>query len=147
MDKNYKGINITGSGKFIEKTIDALEFIRRKSNEDYKKIIKYLKGIKQARRSGMILRKAIFNVNISSAYYSIEWYAGIIVHDVHHYYLHFIKGFKWKPKNFKKHEHLCFDEQIRFLKKAKAPDWMINHVKKSYEAGHWQYSKRHKLKY
>lgn len=147
MDKNYNGINITGSDKFIEKTIDALEFIRKKSKEDYKKIIRYLNEIKQARRSGMILHKARFNVNILSAYHSIEWYAGIIVHDVHHYYLHFIKGFKWKPKNFKEHEHLCLDEQIRFLKKAKAPSWMIRHVKQAYKKGHWQLSQRNKRKY
>lgn len=147
MDKKYYEIKMTGSGKFIEKTIDALEFIRRKSKEDYKKIIKYLKGIKQSRQSNMNIYKAIFNVNIKSAYHSIEWYAGIIVHDVYHYYLHNIEGFKWKPKNYKKHEHLCMDEQIRFLKKAKAPDWMINHVKKSYEKGHWQPSKRKRRKY
>ena len=138
----HDGIKIIGSKKFAEKTIDALEWIKNKSKEDYEKIVKYLKVIKQSSQSRMLLEKAQFNVNINSAYFAVEWYAGIIVHDVHHYYLHAIKGFKWESKTVVKHEHLCFDEQLRFLKKIKAPNWMIAHVKKAYKFGHWRPSKR-----
>ncbi len=143
MIKEYKTIVIEGSNKFIEKTIDALDWIK-KSDEDYKKVLKYLKKIKQSSQSMMVLDKAQFNVGIKSAYHCVEWYAGIIVHDVHHYYLHTFKEFRWIPKNFAKHERLCFDEQARFLKKIRAPDWMIEHVNKSYSKGHWRASYRKK---
>ncbi|MDO8508989.1 MAG: hypothetical protein Q7S27_04870 [Nanoarchaeota archaeon] len=140
----YDGIEIIGSGKFSEKTVDALEWIKSKSKKDYEKVRKYLKVIKQSSRSLMLLKTAQFNVNIRSAYHGVEWYAGIIVHDVHHYYLHAIKGFKWEPKTFAKHEYLCFDEQLKFLRKIKAPQWLIDHVEKSYKAGHWRPSARKK---
>ena len=141
------GINIIGSRKFTEKTIDSLDWIKHKSHEDYIKIRKYLKTIKQARQSLMVLEKAQFNVNVRSAYYGVEWYAGIIVHDVHHYYLHAIQGFKWAPKNFAKHEYLCFDEQLRFLRKIQAPEWTIDHVKKAYKTGHWRPSYQRKRRW
>ena len=142
----HNNISIIGSKNFVAYTQKTLDLIKRKSKRDYNKIMKYLKVIKQSKKSEMILDKAQFNVSISSAFYSMEWYSGIIVHDVHHYYLHHIENFLWKPKNFLKHEHLCFDEQLRFLIRIRASNHIINHVKGAYKRGHWRQSfkKRHK---
>ncbi len=142
----HDGISIKGSNKFVKQTIFALNLIEEKSKRDYNKVTKYLKTIKQSGQSRMILHKAQFNVADRSAFHSVEWYASIIVHDVHHYYLHHIKKFLWKPKNFLKHEHLCFDEQIRFLKRIKAPEDIIQYLRGAYKRGHWRLSfqKNHK---
>jgi hypothetical protein len=134
----HDGILIKGPDKFIKQTISALDLIKKKSKKDYNKIKKYLKVIKNSKQSGMVLEKAQFNVANKSAFYSVEWYAGIIIHDVHHYYLHHVKKFPWKKKNFLKHEHLCFDEQLRFLKKIKAPKKILEHIENFYKAGHWR---------
>ena len=144
---NYESFKIRGSPTFKEKSIDALKWIKTKSPKDYSKIKRYLKGIKQSNHSYMGLKDGIFRVSKTSAYHSVEWYAGIIIHDVHHYYLHNIEQFKWISKNFKKHEHLCFDEQLKFLKKIKAPLWIIKHVEGAYNRGHWQVAKRKKQRY
>jgi len=146
MTKKYKGIIIKGSGKFFEKTSCALNFIERKSKRNFNKIKIYLNSIRQARQSGMNLSRAEFHVSNSAASHSTEWYASIIIHDVHHYYLHHIKKLKWEPKNFLKHEHLCLDEQLRFLKKIKSYPYIIQHLKKSYKRGYWRpsYQKSHK---
>jgi hypothetical protein len=121
----FKGIEIKGSKKFIKQTKEAINLIHKNSKFDFNKITRYLKTIKQSPESGMILEKAQFNVGNPTAFHSVEWYAGTIVHDTHHYYLHHIKKFLWIPKNFKKHERLCNHEQIRFFKKIKASkEWI-----------------------
>ncbi len=135
-------IKIIGSKKFINQTIKALNLIKRKSPRDFKKISKYLKKIKLAKSSGMILDKAQFDVGKPTAFHSVEWYACCIIHDTHHYYLHNIKKFLWKSKNYKKHEELCIKEQIRFLKKIKAPKNLIEHSTKMIKAKYWLKKKR-----
>lgn len=141
----FKKIKIIGSKRFITQTKNALNLIREKSKRDFTRIQKYLKTIRQSSESAMILEKAQFNVSVVSAFHSVEWYASIIVHDTHHYYLHTIKKFFWEKKNFKEHERLCLAEQTRFLKKIKAPQKMIEHTENGLRLGHWRqsYRKRH----
>src|SRR3989344_5011224 len=88
----YNNINIIGSKKFQEQTVKALDLIKGKSKNDFNKIKKYLRKIKSAQISGMILEKAQFDVSNKNAFNSLEWYASAIVHDIHHYYLHTIKN-------------------------------------------------------
>jgi hypothetical protein len=133
----FQGIKIYGDEKFIEQTKKAIELIERKSKSDFKIILLYLKIIKQAKESGMILKKAQFNVGNPTAFYSITWYAGCIVHDVHHYYLNNVKKFKWNKKNAKEHERLCLNKQIRFFKKINAPRELILHCKNSLRTEYW----------
>ena len=130
MKRYYQSILIIGKKKFIEQTIKALNLIKRKSNKDFKKIIKYLKRIKSAKYSEMILDKAQFNVGNLTAFHSVEWYASTIIHDAHHYYLDKVVKFVWKYGNVTKHEKLCTKEQIRFLKKIKAPKDPVGYLKK-----------------
>ena len=53
-----------------------------------------------------------------------------------------IKKFLWEEKNYKKHEELCVKEQIRFLKKIKAPEWMINWPRNAIKTKYWLEKKR-----
>lgn len=137
MNGRYKNIKITGNKKFVNQTKSALDLVEKSSKSDFNKINRYLKEIKQAKESGMILEKAQFNVGDPTAFHSVEWYAGAIVHDAHHYYLHAIKKFSWIPKNYRKHERLCLDEQIKFLKKIKMPEEWIKHCKNALKSDYW----------
>lgn len=141
----FYGIKIIGSKKFIRQTKEALSLIEQKSKKDFNKIIKYLKTIKQSRQSGMVLSESRFNVGTRTAFSSLEWYASTIVHDVHHYYLHNIRNFLWKPKNFKEHERLCLKEQISFLNKIKAPKYLAKHCREIFKKEYWTtaFKKKH----
>lgn len=136
--RKYHKISIIGPKKFTEQTIKSLKLIKIKSKKDFKKIIKYLKTIKYSKHSGMILDKSQFNVGKRTAFHSIEWYASCIVHDLHHYYLNNVKKFLWEKINFKKHEELCLKEQIRFLKRIKAPKSMIQHCNDVIKTKWWE---------
>lgn len=138
----YYGIKIIGSKKFVNQTTKAIDLIKNESKLDFNKIIKYLKIIKQSKSSGMVLDKAQYNVGNKTAYYSVEWYAGTIIHDTYHYYLHKVKKVKWIPKNFEKHEKLCVEEQIRFLKKIKVEKQVIKHCKEMIKSKYWLKEKR-----
>jgi len=141
MEYEYKEINIKGSKKFIEQTIAALDLIK-KSKKDYFKINKYLNSIRSNKISGINLRTGVFHVGEPTAFHSLEWYAGAIVHDTHHFYLHNIKKFSWIPINYKKHEELSTKEQIRFLKVIKAPKELIKHCKEMLKTDYWLKEKR-----
>lgn len=133
----YKGIIVEGNKKFFKQTREALKLIESESKADFNKIKKHLKKIKQVKESGMIFEKAQFNVGNKTAFHSVEWYAGAVVHDTHHYYLHAVKKFLWTPRNFSRHEKLCLDEQIRFLKKIDAPKRWIKHCKDVLKSEYW----------
>ena len=130
-------ITIIGPLDFKKQTIKALKLIKEKSKSDFLRINKYLKCIKSARQSGMVLAKAQFNVGRPTAFYSVEWYAGCIVHDTHHYFLHTVKKLLWGKGNYAKHEKLCLREQVRFLKKIKAPNNLVKHCKGQLKLKYW----------
>lgn len=139
----YDGISIIGSNKFIKQTINALELIKKKSKTDYNKITRYLKKIRSAKFSGMVLEKAQFDVGKPTAFsHSVEWYASSIVHDIHHLYLHSTRKLSWKQRNFKRHEKLCISEQVRFLKKIEAPKNVIDHCRRALKTKYWEIEKR-----
>ncbi len=142
MIKKYDGILIIGPKEFIKQTTKALELIKKKSKRDFTKITNYLKSIKYSKSSGMDLEKSQFNVGKKSAFQSIEWYASIIIHDTHHYFLHNVKGFLWKKENYEKHEKLCLKEQIRFLKKIKAQRNMLDYLNSVLKTKYWEIKKR-----
>lgn len=133
----YGNIEIVGSKKFKDRTVKALDLIKKKSKRDFNKINRFIKKIKSAKQSGMIFDKAQFNVGDKNAFNSLEWYASAIVHDAHHYYLHVIKKFLWKKSNFTKHEQLCVAEQVRFLKKIKAPKELVEYTKNTLKTKYW----------
>ncbi len=133
----YNQISIIGSKRFIKQTINALKLIKRKSKKDFNKITKYLKGIKSSKFSYMNLEKAQYNVGKPTAFSKMEWYASTIVHDVHHFYLHNTGKLLWKRINFKKHEELCIKEQIRFLRRIKAPSYLIEHCHNELNGRYW----------
>ena len=135
--KLYRKIKITGSKKFVNQTVKALKLIKIKSQKDFVKINRFLKKIKSSKSSGMILDKAQFNVGKLTAFSSLEWYASCIVHDVHHYYLHHIIKFRWKKGNYTKHERLCTNEQLRFLRKIKADKKLIKHCQDIFKIKYW----------
>jgi hypothetical protein len=133
----FKGIKILGDEEFIAQTKKAIELINKKSKSNFKTSLIYLKIIKQTKKSGMIFKKAQFNVGNPTAFYSLEWYASCIVHDTYHYYLNNIKKFKWNSRNAKEHERLCINKQIQFLKKINAPKKLIVHCKKALKTEYW----------
>jgi len=118
-------------------TKKALKLIKNKSKTDFKKISKYLKVIKQSKKSGIIPNQPKFYAGNKTAFHSVEWYASAIVHDTHHYYLHSTKKLIWTPKTAKKHEKLCIKEQIKFLKKAKAPKSWIEYCGEVINTKYW----------
>ncbi|MBU0466234.1 MAG: hypothetical protein KJ718_02875 [Nanoarchaeota archaeon] len=134
---DYENLKIVGSKKFKDQTTKALNLIKKNSKRDFNKINKYLKKIRFAKRSCLILEKAQFDVGAKTAYHSLEWYASTIIHDTHHYYLHAIKKFPWKKENITGHEKLCIKEQVRFLKKIKAQKKMIDYTKNSPKSKYW----------
>jgi hypothetical protein len=139
----YHGIVIEGNKKFTKQTKDALTLIQ-KSKRDFNKAAHYLKKIKQAEKSWMDLENSQFNVGNLTAFYSVEWYAGTIVHDTYHYYLQNVKKFLWVPKNFRKHEQFCLNEQIRFLRKINAPQNLIKYCKETLKLKYWTTSYKEK---
>ena len=138
----YNNINIIGSKKFQEQTVKALDLIKGKSKNDFNKIKKYLRKIKSAQISGMILEKAQFDVSNKNAFNSLEWYASAIVPDIHHYYLHTIKNLPWRKGNMAKHETLCVAEQVKFLKKIKASKELIDYTKNTLKTKFWYVKNR-----
>ena len=141
----YKNIIIIGPNEFLKQTVKALKLIEKKSKKDFNKINNYLKIIKLGRYSRMLLKQAQFNVGKPTAFSPIEWYASTIVHDTYHYILHSTERLLWKKRNYSKHEKLCINEQLIFLRKIKAPKYMIEHCKKFFEIKHWtlSYKKKH----
>jgi hypothetical protein len=133
----YKDIIIEGNKKFVKQTKQALRLIENKSKRDFNKINRYLKKIKQSKESWIDLEKAEFNVGNRTASHSPEWYASAIVHDTYHYYLNTVRKFLWIPKNFRKHEKLSLNEQIRFLRKIKMPEIWIKHCRKAIKSDYW----------
>lgn len=140
----YKNVSIIGDRKFILTTKKALSLIERKIPTDFNRINKYLKSIKYARLSRMILEKARFNVGKRTAYSKLEWYASTIVHDTYHYYLHSTRKLLWKSGNFTKHERLCINEQKRFLKKIKAEKYLIEWCETIFKKKYWTKSNQKK---
>ncbi len=146
IDYFYK-IKIIGDKKFIVQTKRALKLIKTKSKVDFDKIVKYIRAIKYGKISRIILKKAQFIVGEKTAYSDLEWYASTIIHETHHQYLHSNKILIWKYGNFWKHERLCLDEQIRFLKQIKAKEKLIAHAESSFKTGWWLKSYRNKNVY
>jgi hypothetical protein len=134
----YKGIIIEGNKKFIKQTREALKLIENRSKKDFTRVRRYLNKIRQSEDSWMDLEEAQFNVGSPTAFYSVEWYAGAIVHDTYHYYLHTVKKFLWIPKNFRKHEQICLNEQIRFLKIIDAPKYWTDHCRDALNSKYWK---------
>lgn len=78
------GIEICGSGEFIERTKEALHLLR--STPQFNVIQTSLDVIRQGKRSGMKAwaAKPTFIVGAATWRYSTLWYAGAIAHDAYH---------------------------------------------------------------
>ncbi len=138
----HEGILIIGPKNFVVRTILALDLIKRLSKSDFTKIKKYLKSIKYHKTSYMSFEKAQFRVAKPTAFSYLEWYASTIVHDTHHYYLQYTGKLLWKKGNMAKHEKLCINEQLRFLKNINAPNSLFKWCKESLKRKHWYKKKR-----
>ncbi len=143
----YDKIKIIGDKKFILQTKKALSLIKNKSSVDFEKVEKWIKSVKSDNISRIILKKAQFAVGEKTAYSELEWYASTFVHEATHQYLHSTKLLIWKSGNFYKHEKLCIDEQIRFLKSIKAKKQIINWCEGSLNRKHWNKSSIKKQSY
>jgi len=144
MIKKYYNIEINGNQEFVDKTLEALRLIRKKSNKDFIRANKYLKVIKTGRKSRILLEKSIFVVGKRVWNTEIEWYASSIVHEVCHYYLYHIKKIPWKKGNMKYHEYTCIKDQTRFLRKIGAPKRLVDWCEGTFKMKHWYRRKTQK---
>ena len=131
-------ILIFGTDKFVEKTEDALFFIKEKSPRSYELVTNYVSIIQSAEKSGMRAynNPPTFEVGSRTAQSDLRWYASSIVHDAYHSKLYndYRKKFNrkvpseiWTGRNA---ENACLSVQEDFMKDAGAPEHVIKYIQK-----------------
>ena len=131
-------ILIFGTDEFVEKTEDALFFIKEKSPRSYELVTNYVSIIQSAEKSGMRAynNPPTFEVGSRTARSNLRWYASTIVHDAYHSKLYndYRKKFNrkvpseiWTGRNA---ENACLSVQEDFMKDAGAPERVIKYIQK-----------------
>jgi len=143
-------IKVTGRGK--KQTLEALELLKTKVPSFYKEVSIYIKVIKGVEKgSGMeaFADPPTFLAGDKTRNYSPVWYAGCIVHDavhskLYHEYLRQHPGKKVPARAWtgKRSEEICIEQQITVLRRLKAPQYMVEHVKSERESGYWHAKER-----
>ena len=79
-------VQVIGSNDFVVQTEEALELLKNDAPDAFEKINKYVGIIEQGEHSGMWAYEnpPRYEVNNSTAFASVTWYAGTIAHDATH---------------------------------------------------------------
>ena len=85
-EQDYEGIAVVGNKEFIEQVQTAVTLMKVKAPNAFGMTQSYVGRIEQGPRSGMWAYRdpPTFELNDRSAFYSITWCAGSIVHDSYH---------------------------------------------------------------
>jgi hypothetical protein len=131
-------IEINGTEKFRGTISNALVLLELKSPEAYKIVTNNIGIIRESERSGMRAdeRRPVFELNDSSAFYSLTWCASVIAHDSFHSKLYhdYQKAHSGSvpPDVWIGHdaETKCLEHQVQVLKAIGAPENEINYCSK-----------------
>ncbi len=130
-------IRIDGDERFVLQVRACLDLLSRKAKLEYRLVRKYVGVISQGNRSGMFAWEdpPRFQMSDKTAFYSLTWCAGSIVHDAYHSFLYQkylpddgsrTVGHKWSGFTSEKQ---AIQRQLRVLKKLDAAMHEINHLK------------------
>jgi hypothetical protein len=129
--KHFDNLVIQGTPKFDEQVEQALALLKARSPQGYATVTNYVGIIQEFEHSGMQVhhRPPIFQLNGTSAYYSVSWCAGVIAHDSFHSKLYFDykKQHPWALRvppgiyGGEQGERACLDHQLFVLKDIGAP--------------------------
>jgi len=132
-----RSIEIIGTDRFISQTKMALSLLETLAPDAYNKVMTYVGVIEQGERSGMWAYEdpPRYEVNDSTAFYSITWYASTIAHDathseLYHEYLAAYDGEDvpadaWGGVTA---ERFCLSYQLVVLKKIRGPRHEVKYL-------------------
>ncbi len=122
-------IEIEGSVRFTGQVSNALLLLKSAAPEAYQTVTNYVEVIREAGRSRMspYQTRPLFEMDESTAFYSLTWCAGAIAHDsvhskLYHDYVNTHSG--WIPDSAwtgPTAEHQCLIHQLKVLKEVGAP--------------------------
>ncbi|MFW5440521.1 MAG: hypothetical protein ACKE5M_07525 [Methylophilaceae bacterium] len=129
-------IKIVGSDKFTTQTESALALLKDLAPTAFDKVQKYIGIIEQGEHSGMWAKEKPprYEVNDTTSFFSVTWYAGTIAHDAVHSELYHEYKAKhglpvpadiWSGVNSEKFGIL---HQIGVMKKIRAPKSEIDYL-------------------
>ncbi len=125
---------IVGDGAFQQQVRTALTLLMYHDQDDFLKIKKYLREICQANHSGtqVSVARSTFYLAPQSAFYSVTWCAGDLVHEACHckLYRDYWESWRFRDSNLivngKEAEKYCIKQQLKALEKIRAPVWERN---------------------
>lgn len=126
--EDYNGLDICGNKEFIQQTIETLELLKANLTNEYNFIIKHIGVICLSKCSEVLpqLIPAICKIDKETAFYSKEWYAGILYKkacDIER----FKRGVKYKKPDIKLESQVLLDQKY-ILEKLNAPKETIDHI-------------------
>lgn len=134
---HFDSLAIVGSPKFVDQVERALTLLKFQSPESYHEVTNYVGIIQEDEHSGMEAehQPPIFQLNDRSAFYSVTWCAGVIVHDATHSKLyhdyHALHRGTVPAETWTGHaaERICLDQQLRTLTEIGAPQRELEYFK------------------
>ena len=133
---SHNGIQIVGSPRYLKQVREALDLLKAKAPEELALVAEFVSVIEEGDRSGMWADRdpPTYVMSETTAFYSITWCAGTIVHDSYHsamYHRYLREHGTPVPRKVwtgQLAEQTCNARQMKALKKIGAPKHEIEHL-------------------